>query len=241
MKVIASTSRWCGISLDAATAETYRKVKGIKNTALFDKVCYNVQMLNKAKLEIPRTIRCDTAAKFLVHPLNVGEIYQAAKLARDLGFDHFHVRPVGLDNLPDGNALSSRDMAAIADRINEQFEAIQTLNTDTFMVFGVRHKFNPDFTRKVSFKKCRAIPLICTFEADGNLGICFDRRGDKSLTLCRWDGDPNEVIRQWGTPRHKAILEAIDPLKDCPRCTFTPYQEAIEEAIEKDSMCRNFP
>ena len=41
----------------------------------------------------------NVAYKYLMQPLNALEIYDAAKLAKSIGVNDFHLRPVGWDNL----------------------------------------------------------------------------------------------------------------------------------------------
>ncbi len=236
--IIAETSRWCGISLDAATSETFSKIKGLPKTShRFDVVIKNIKRLvalrneNKTYLEV--------AVKFLIHPYNAHEIYDSAKLAKEMGVDHFHCRPCGLDNIAIGREESQADVAALTDMINIQLEKIFALNDDNFQAFGIRHKFNPNFTRKVNFSKCWAIPLIVTFAANGNLELCFDRRGDEDLVMTS-HLDLTNIKQFWNSREHKEMIDKIDVSK-CPRCTFGPYNEMIEEIIIKDKMCRNFP
>ena len=179
--IIANCSRWCGISVDAATPETYNKIKGLpKDAAMFWKVISNIGNLVARKEE--RGTYLDVAFKFLIHPNNVYEIYDAAKLARGLGVKHFHARPCGFDNVK-GGKRTQQEFVVLVDIVNEQFEKMFELEDGYFEVFGVRHKFKADFTRKVNYSKCWAIPLIVTFAAGGDLELCFDRRGDKDLVM----------------------------------------------------------
>jgi hypothetical protein len=44
----------------------------------------------------------------------------------------------------------------------------------------------------------------------------------------------------WGGEKHQQMLNAIRP-EECIRCTFTTYNEVIEQACIEDAMFRNFP
>ncbi len=235
--ILARTCRWVGFSMDAATPDTYAKIKGIKNSDFFWKVIENIRKLTK---EIQSTgSKCDVAYKYLIHPINANEIYDAAVLARSIGVKDFHMRPVGWDNLSKtkGTQLS---FDSVLDIVDNQIEASMQLETNYFKVYGIRHKFNSNFTKKMNFSRCWTIPLIPTFGADGNVHCCFDIRGRQDLIMCRHDPDPNEVLKFWNSEKHKELIRRID-INKCPRCTFGVYNEAVEKIFIKDDMCRKFP
>jgi len=115
-----------------------------------------------------------------------------------------------------------------------------SIENEHFHFYGIRHKFNPNLKRKVNFSRCWAPPLLATFGADGKCHLCFDLRGCKDLVMCDHYPDPREVLKFWNSQAHKDMMSKIDP-KACPRCTFGPYNEIIEQVFIKDSMCRYFP
>ncbi|MCK9596409.1 radical SAM protein [Candidatus Pacearchaeota archaeon] len=238
IETIVKTCRWVGVSVDAGTPDTYIKVKGIKNSNLFDVVIRNIEKLAK---EIKRTgYNCDLAYKYLFSPYNAEDIYVAAQLAKQIGVKDFHLRPVGWDNVPKTKNKGKIDYTDKYDLINKEIEQSLLLETDDFHFYGVRHKFKEDFQRNVPFKRCWAAPLVLTFGADGNCHLCFDMRGRKDLILCSHYPDPKEVLKHWNSERHKEIMRNIK-VEDCPRCTFGPYNEFVENIFIEDKMCRYFP
>lgn len=238
IEVIARFSRWCGFSMDAGTGETYSKMKGIKDSKFFNKILENIKKLVKRREELGTKL--DIAYKFLVHPDNALEIYEAAKIAKSLGVNDFHMRPVGWDNLTITEGKESLDFAPLLHEIEKQVEAARGLESNTFHFYGVTHKFGKKLERKINFSRCWAPPLLATFGADGKCHLCFDMRGREDLILCSHDPDPREILKVWGSDFHKKMIENIDP-KTCPRCTFGPYNEIIEKVILQDSMCMYFP
>lgn len=234
-EMIVKTCRWCGISVDAATYETFNNLKGlkIKTDFMFSSVLSNIEKLVS---ECSKT-KCEVSYKYLLHPINQYEILDAFKLAQKIGVRDFHLRPVGWENhkAVEGKPQLQFDI----DEINKQIDECQSIETEKCRFFGVRHKFNPDFTRKVSFSRCWAIPLLVTFGADGNYHTCFDMRGNKDLILCSHDPNPAEILKIWNTEKHKNLLKSIDVSK-CPRCTFVTYNEVVEKCFIDDQLCRNF-
>jgi len=237
---MADTCRWVGFSMDASTTETYMKVKGIKNSKTFYKVIDNI---NNLANQIKQTNSvCEIGYKFLIHPFNAHEIYEAAKLAKSIGVNDFHSRPVGFDNVPKSHAegMEGLNLDDLVKVVEEQIEKALELEDENFHVYGVRHKFNSNMKRKVNFEKCRAIPLLATFAADGKVYLCFDMRGKQDTILCSHYPNPKEILKIWGSKFHIKMIRNINP-NECPRCTFGVYNEIVEKVIMKDGMCLNFP
>lgn len=235
--IVAKNCRWVGFSMDAATNKTYMKVKGISNEDIFFKVIENIKKLT-CKIN-GLDLNNDVAFKFLLYPENAHEILDAVILAKELGVKDFHLRPVGWINL---TKTKDKEISFIdyEDIINRQLEEAAKLETPYFKVYGIRHKFNMDFSPKKNFYKCRAIPLLPTFGADGYLHCCFDMRGREDLKMCSHFPDPYQILKFWNSEEHHRIVDSIN-IYDCPRCTFTTYNEIIENVIIEDRMCRNFP
>lgn len=234
---IAKCASWCGFSIDAGSNETFMKVKGIKDKKIFDKVINNIKRLIEIKRQL--NSKLEITYKFLLHPLNTGDIFKAAKIAKDSGFNTFHLRPGCWDNLYDQKHEKPINFSDYIEIIESEIEKSRELEDDNFRFYSVRHKFGEKFKRKINFKKCLATPLLATFGADGNVHLCFDVRGKKEWILCSHYPDPKEVLKVWGSEKHKKIIDSID-VKNCPRCTFGPYNEAIEKVIIEDKMFRDF-
>lgn len=232
--MIVRHSRWVGFSVDAGDAETHIKIKGIRDKKIFRTVIDNLSKLCSLR-EKRRTV-CDVAFKFLVSPLNVHTIYEAAKLAKEIGCQHFHLRPVCTDNLEATVLHEKTKFDSVIKEAKYQIQKAQTLDDDNFEVFGVQHKFGLKWERIIRFDKCRATPLLATFGADGNCHLCFDLRGKDEWIMCKH----KDIIEYWGSEKHKSLIESIVPEK-CPRCTFGAYNEIIKKVFIEDKMCRNFP
>lgn len=236
--VIADTCRWIGISMDAGTNKTYMEVKNTSNIEAFRKVVDNIKSLTSTIKD--KRSSCDVSYKYLLHPSNAKEIFIAAQLAKSIGVKDFHLRPVGWDNLMKTLGKDPIDFTPHLESIDKQIEESMKLENENFHFYGIRHKFRPNFQRKVNFKHCWASPLALTFSADKNCYLCCDVRGEKNMVLCSHDPDPKEILKHWNSDRHKKMLKDIDVTK-CPRCTFGPYQEIVEKVFIKDNMCKNFP
>jgi sulfatase maturation enzyme AslB (radical SAM superfamily) len=234
---IAECSSWCGVSVDAGSSDVFMKIKNLKDEKMFDLVIKNIE--NLAKIKNKLNSKVEITYKYLLHPWNAKDIFLAAKLAKSIGVNTFHLRPVCWDNLYEQRHDEAIDFSGVIGEIENEIEKAQELEDSQFKFYSVRHKFGERFKRKINFKKCWATPLLSTFGADGNVHLCFDVRGKKDWILCRHYPDPNEVLKVWGSDRHKKIIESVD-INKCPRCTFGPHNEIIEKAIIDDKMFLDF-
>lgn len=218
LKAIALYSRWIGISIDCAKPETYKEIKGQDR---FRDVIRNISSLLEYKAR-------EVTYKFLVHPKNQYEIYDAIRTAAQLGCHAIHIRPVSFRN------FQKHEEQFDIIRINKQiFEGFSDYGED-IKIFAVKHKFDKDMHVKFPFKKCLATPLMPIFQADGTVTLCIDRKKDDSLVICRHD-NPQTVLRIWGSDYHKAVIDKIK-IDECPKCTITHLNEQIERAIINDEM-----
>lgn len=229
-------SSWCGFSIDAGTKETYSQVHHVK-PEIFNKTIENLKHL--VELKQKHNSKVEITYKYLLYPWNAHEILKAVKLARDIGCDTFHLRPVCVDNLYNQKQEPIKYTKPLLEKINKDISIAKTFEDKDFKFFGIRHKFNPDFSRKINFKHCLATPMMTTFGADGNVHLCFDCRGRKDWILCRHIPDPSEILKVWGSEQHKKIIDGIDP-NSCPRCTFGPLNEIIEQVFIDDKMYKDF-
>lgn len=228
--------RWLGISVDAATSETY--LKG-KKQDFFQRVLINIS-------ELVKTIRnersdCDIAYKFLIMPYNQNEIYKACKLARDLGVRDFHVRPADYSHQGMGEIKKKSNEYDIP-LILEQFDKCRELETENFRVFTVIHKFNEDFRPKSNFTQCYAAPLLIQLCADGNVYFCVDQRHSDLYKLGTHYPNPENILNFWGKKKHQELVFDKGTSHCDTRCTFAPYNEQCEKLYIKntDPMCWRF-
>lgn len=226
MEDILYSCRWVGNSIDAATTATYKELKGAKDGDFFH-VLENLKLLARLR---PNRRSPSIGFKFLIHPMNYHELLDAAKLAKSLGVDDFHARPgYGKD------IFWEKQM--ITEALSQVKTAQRLLDDENFHVYGVTHKFDETFNKKI-VDKCEVTPIAgLTFTADGWVSICCDLRNTEMGRLCEW----RDILDVWGSKMHRKVLSQLDP-KKCPRrCTFNSYEEILEKVFKEDRMCYAFP
>ena len=230
--------RWVGVSVDSATPETFEKIHGVN---VFKKVIDNLELLVETKEKTKSDI--DISYKFLIRPDNWHEIYDACKLAKEIGIRDFHARPADLERKDFEQAMK---LNYNIEEIHKLFQKCHELEEkDDFRIFTVMHKYNPEFRVIHSFENCVSSSLMLQACSDGNSYVCADHRIEPRFNLCSHYPNPQEIINFWGSDEHKNLLKSINVDKECGRCTYGGYARQIEELAMgrkgEDPMCLDFP
>ena len=142
---------------------------------------------------------------------NVGEIYQAAKLAKESGCDYFEVKPMyDIEHFGISQKEQLRSLTI------DQLDKCQSLVSDTFQVLEatkLRHVLNGEAMEEPkNYNRC-AVSELRTLITPSGVYVCpyFRGRGDKRL------GDLRKMSLQelrHGEKRQK-VMEKLNPEKDC--------------------------
>ncbi len=246
---------WVGASVDAAASGTFNKQKGLSaHNDTFDRIIENMATLveysrmhnNRLGFKHPAY---GVSYKYLLYKDNIEEVFQAAKIAKEIGCKNIHFRPAGTtwDNL--GTEQEIHFTKEEIEHFNEQISMAIELDDETFGVYGVTHKFNNQFDRANYFNKCHAIFMTAVIAPPSDkdappdsfvLGLCCDRRGDSKLELASNIVDVNDIQRLWGGDAHWKMHDNIKVANECPRCTYQPHNQIYEQVILNDSMTHKF-
>lgn len=232
---------WVGISIDAATDDTLKKLKNTSD-GMFQKIIDNIKKFveyrnaQKSKVQI--------GYKFLIHPYNYREILDASKIAKDIGCDLIHIRPGGnpwfeLDNINKDEFNFNKDIIDSANYLIKRAKYLY--EDDNFKIYDMMYKFSDEWRPKITYNKCYALHTNCYFSPDKKLALCCDRRGDKNLELCEVNESATveDLNIAWRSDRHKDITRTIN-VHNCPRCTYAHVNEIFENVILEDKMMCDF-
>jgi MoaA/NifB/PqqE/SkfB family radical SAM enzyme len=225
--------RWVALSIDSADSETYKKIKGADK---FDAVVNNIKLLSEFRRASSYT-KVDLCFKYLILPENITSIYNACKLAKELGVQDFHCRPVDWER-KDMKDSGKRDYDM--NLIEEQFMKCHEEETPDFHVYTVTHKFSPEFHVIHDFKKCLASPLIIPILTDGNAYNCVEKKMMANFRLGSCYPDPENILTWWGSDKHRDLIKSVN-INGCSRCIYAQYNRQIEDVVMQDKMCRSFP
>ncbi len=215
--------RWVALSVDASNRGTYAKIKG---RDWFDLVIDNISNMARGT---------DYCFKFLILPENQYEIYDACKLAKELGVQDFHARPCDFER---EDIEDSKQLDMDVEAILGQFEQCHELEDDDFHVYTITHKFDSDFHVKYDYDSCLAAPLLLPALTDGNGYLCVEHKMEEKY--CLGSCGSEDILSWWGSDKHRQMIKDIVPERDCSRCIYSSYHNQIE-AIKNDRMCLSFP
>lgn len=119
----SSSLDWLRVSLDAATANTYNLVHGLTECNIFNRVVNALECLAQSNV---------VGISFLITNDNFNEIFQAAKLAKELHAKYFEVKPLLENGLKD---IFSYNPEAI-EIIREQLEKAERLKDEEFSIIS---------------------------------------------------------------------------------------------------------
>lgn len=246
---------WVGISVDAATSRTFNKLKLLNQKSdIFDRIIENMTTLvdyakrhnNRLGYKHPAY---GVSYKYLLYKDNIGEVYEATKLAKEIGCKNIHFRPAGTTWDKMGTAQEIVFSKEDVELFNEQIAKALELNDESFGIYGVTHKFNSQFSSANYFDKCYALFMTAVIEPPAGkdappdslvLGVCCDRRGDAKLELARNIRNVDEIQKLWGSETHWKMHDKITVEEECPRCTYQPHNQIYEQVILNDSMTHKF-
>jgi len=244
-----SKCTWLGVSVDCATKETFKTLKGIDGLhKVLSNVAYLIEYATKNNTQLGRNLPAyGISFKYLVHKDNVNEILDATKIAKDIGCKNIHFRPATIPWSKRAENETSYFSEKDIGMFNKQISKALELDDENFNVYGVTHKFGNYFEPDNNFYKCWAIfmtavfaPPIVPTEGGFSFILCCDRRGDPKLEVFTSITTTQNILDFWGSEDHWGIHKNIKVNSECPRCTYRPHNEIYETVILKDSMTYKF-
>jgi len=217
LDTIAEYSSWTRVSMDAATAQTFQKLRPSKSGQNdFDHIISNMEKLSAVKkgaLGFSFLIRTE-ADGFGIEP-NISEIYDAAVLAKRIGCDYFEVKPSYSYTGGQDHALVKHDKSRMEEARaeiakldaleNQNFRIIKAINLEDSLncVESVQHK---------TYKKCPVAELR-TLVCPSGVYICPYWRGKEPYKI----GDIHHMSFRdmWHSQRRKDVVDATDPSVKC--------------------------
>lgn len=219
LDIIAEFSNWTRISMDAATQQTFDRLRPSRNgDSQFHHVIHNMRKLagiKKGKMGFSFLIR--TEADGFGIASNIHEIYDAALLARDLGCDYFEVKPgyVYAGGIDHALVVHSEE------RMREAKEEIGRLNalvSDSFKIMkaiNLEDSLNGVKTSQTKNYTTCPVSELRTLICPSGVFICPYWRGKENYRI----GDLHDASFEamWNGQRRKDVMRFADPSR---KCTF---------------------
>ncbi len=212
---VIKSCTWVRISLGAATSETFEKCHGTKD---FNRVIENVREVVRIRKDIKNGV--SFGLSMMVHPENYHEIYDEAKLAKELGADYFQGKPLnqmGSENAQWwNNKVIPLFQKAKAELEDNKFEILTTQYTwDKYDDQGFRFFSQTAMDLNVSEqekKKCYVHNFVTAITANGDVAFCKNLRDKREFILGNLKTQTFEEI--WKSEKRKEAIKKID----CDQC-----------------------
>lgn len=221
------TAKWVRVSFDSPVQETYCRLRGLPESA-FRTVTENISAFAKKKDK-----DCVLGVNFVVSKANVAEVYESARLLKELGADNVKFAAV-VENVP----CYHQD---IKDSVIEQIHRAQDDFADKG--FAIINNYENDwmdknFTTQI-FPVCYTCRLVTVIAADQRVYFCHTRAYDSRAIL----GDLHRqgFYEMWYSSETKKRLKELKPQLDCKNsCVYEERNNMINAYYDVDLRHVNF-
>lgn len=236
MDVVARFANWVRVSVDAGSGRTFQRIRPSKvGDSLFDDVISNMAAYARVKpkdrilgysfmvysdgnygfkgVRVKNVKAAEKIAQCRQDVVtNVGEIYQAAKIAKDIGCDYIEIKP-----MYDVNHFSVLQTQLIADIVEEQLDKAKALESEDFQVIEAI-KLRASLRGESNFEpkpydRC-AVAQLRTLITPSGVYVCPYFRGVEQKKI--GEVMNASLLEMWKGERRKEIMQRLDPSKDCP-------------------------
>jgi len=220
-------AKWVRISFDSANAETYMKIRQLPEEA-FTEVCENIRNFAKIKSK-----DCELGVNFVVNHENADQVYEMAKLVKELGVNHIKY-----------TARVTKDLfeyhETFRDSVEEQLHKAKELEDEHFRVIN---KYESDFDSVLVFhrcyEKCYINNIFAVIAADSKVYFCHDKAYVSEGVV----GDlSNQSFKKlWFSEDVKKRYQEFDPGKECNHhCVYDDRNELLNTFYSLDRNHINF-
>lgn len=219
--------KWIRFSLDAGSAEMYRKTHGLNEKA-FAQLTDNIRMAGQIKRN--RNLNARLGASYLILESDPADFRGAVKLGQAAGLDYLQFKPMQLhDSSAKGGYKYDLDVIREVER---HLRPLVSQNYgEAFHVYFTR--FCPQLMESgpLEYRQsptCFGQRFTTSLAADGRLYACCHYKYSPDFELGNLHFDSFENI--WGSERRLRFLEGLDPRKSCLRvCKLEGLNEMFWE------------
>ncbi len=225
---VLAKAKWVRISFDSVNAETYAKVRQIPLTA-FDEVCDNIRNFAGIK-----NSNCELGVNFVINHENADQVYDMAKMVKELGVNHIKYTARVTKDLFEYHAPFRLEA------IDQIHRAKDELEDDGFRVIN---KYESDFDSVLVFHrcydKCYVNRIFTVIAADSKVYFCHDKAYVK-------EGIVGDLANQsfsslWFSEETIKKYMEFNPQKECNHhCVYDDRNELLNTFYSLDRNHINF-
>lgn len=204
LDAMATCCAWIRVSLDAASADTYVRVHKPPRDVTFDQVLLNLERM------IAR-MASRVGVSFLITPLNIREVAEAAARVKSMGAAYIRIRPMQHPITGESLALPSRG------DLNDELRQAMALADDAFEVslgeMTDSAATGKNVVQEKRYSRCHAQAFGATIAGDGKVYVCSKWRGEP--WACIGDLTCERLWDIWHGDRRRAVTGNLDPSRNC--------------------------
>ena len=215
-QILLQCCRWVRISIDAATAKTFEKIHGVDGKA-FHNVIDNTRLLTKMKQNLKS--RTTIGIGYLTCDYTKEEMYEAAKLYKQLNVDYLQFRPM--------QVYDNDEFQYHWSDVTEEIYKCMKGATDGYKVLYSKHKYEMMKDKRYgrNYKKCYGHQFATEVAADGKMYLCCHTRGHEKY--CIGELRKNTFKEIWNSKRRQEVAQNID-FRDCiPLCRDNTFNQIL--------------
>jgi len=217
-----ANAKWVRISLDASNQESFHKSRRVP-LKLFGKLEKNIVSFSGIKKS-----DCELGINFVVHHLNQGEVYEAARFFKELGVNHIKFTPRWIDKK--GEWINYH--RPFKEGVIEQIAKAKELVDENFSIFDTyKNDFELTGVPERAYSTCPIMQIVPVIGADSVVYFCHDK------TYTR-EGALGSIKKQsfkdlWFGKEAKEKFKKFNPKKECQQhCTYDARNLLITDAIK---------
>lgn len=235
--IIAKYAFWTRVSMDAATAQTFNKLRPSKDgKCKFDSIVEQMKKLAKTKngnLGFSYLIR--TEADGFGIKSNIHEIYDAAVLAKEIGCDYFEVKPSYSYADGQDHALVKHDPKRM-EEARKEIARLDELATPTFKITKAINLEDSldcvETPQTKSYHTC-LVSELRTLVTPSGVYICPYWRGKDPYNI--GNAHTTSIKDIWNGERRKQVMKNADPSIVCPfHCLRNASNVEVSKIIQTD-------
>lgn len=237
LDVISKYVSWTRVSMDAATAETFNKLRPSKDGEnKFNYIIDGMKKLGKCKkgkLGFSYLIR--TEADGFGIESNINEIYDAAILAKEIGCDYFEVKPSYSYSGGVAHSLVKHSKERMIEA-RKEVDKLKDLDTDTFKIvtaINLEDSLNcVEHVQEKDYKRCPSTDLR-TLVCPSGVYVCPYWRGKDDYRI--GNAMTTNFIDVWQGEQRAKIMNRLDACVECKfHCLRNDTNKEIIKMLESD-------
>ena len=223
---ILGDAAWVRVSVDCATPDVYSFIRNVPSK-MYDHTIENIKMLVKHRR------KSIIGVGFVVEKENYHQIYDAAKMFKEIGVDNFRISAAF-------TPMGFKYFETFLDEAKKQAKAAESFTDEKYTVFNLfNDRIVDTFEGTQNYHNCPVKDLLSYIGADYNVYTCCTLAyNDKGLIGSIKDQSFKDL---WESSEKQLMFDNHDPAVRCQHpCMYKNKNEFINYCIKTDARHVNY-